>query len=79
MNVGGKRNLCNCVGQEADATTEFQRVIGDNNLNGSARLMTWVNNSYWVNCLKRFVIMLYCYNYYHICNANTKSLLPTKY
>jgi hypothetical protein len=40
MNVGGKRNLCNCVGQEADATTEFQRVIGDNNLNGSARLMT---------------------------------------
>ena len=33
--AGGIINLCNLTRQEAKATMRFQRVIGDDNLNGS--------------------------------------------
>ena len=35
MDVGGIINLCHPTWQEAKATMRFQRVIGDDNLNGS--------------------------------------------
>ena len=35
MDAGGIINLCNPNRQEAKATMKFQKVIGDDNLNGS--------------------------------------------
>ena len=35
MDAGGIIKLCNPTRQEAKATMRFQRVIGDDNLNGS--------------------------------------------
>ena len=41
MHVGGIINLCNPVRQEVKATMKLQRVIEDDNLNGS---IFWIQN-----------------------------------